>query len=263
LSTEMARSLIALSAIIVMLFIIPLLWPSDPMLTDLESQAQFPSATHPLGTDLLGRDVLSRTLYGGQRTLASAGLSTLMAIIPGMTIGLLMGWYRGQIDHLIMILINAILAFPGLLFALVIMTLMGQGVLPMILAVGLAQIAPYSLITRTAVISIRSMAYIEVAEALGASRWHIIIQHILPNIAPTLLAYLGVTFAYSILNGTSLSFLGLAGEPGIPDWGGMLAEGRYAFRVAPWVGLVPGIAITITVISVNNLVDSLASFNRW
>jgi len=242
-----------------MVFVFPLLWSSDPMLTDLESQAQFPNATHLFGTDLLGRDVLSRTLYGGQRTLVSAGLSTLLAIIPGTAIGFLMGWYRGWVDHLIMIFINATLAFPGLLFALLIMTLMGQGVFPMILAVGLAQIAPYTLITRTAVISIRSMAYIEVAEALGASRWHITTQHILPNIAPTLLAYLGVTFAYSILNGTSLSFLGLAGEPGIPDWGGMLAEGRYAFRVAPWVGLIPGIIITMTVISVNNLVDRFAS----
>jgi ABC-type dipeptide/oligopeptide/nickel transport system permease subunit len=230
--------------------IAPALAPYDPMETNPTAQFQTPNTHHLLGTDLLGRDVLSRVLYGGQHTLVIAALATGIAVVPGVSLGL---WR----SRLVGVLINAILAFPGLLLALVIMTLLGQGAFALALAIGITQIAPCARVTRAAVISVSTQTYIEAANSLGASRRRLIFRHTLPNILPTLLAYTGVIFAYSILNGAALSFLGLGGEPGIPDWGVMLYEGRQAFRTAPWIAAAPGLGITITVVLINRAADRI------
>jgi peptide/nickel transport system permease protein len=179
----------------------------------------------------------------------------VIATVPGITLGLV-GTFAG-VDHLVAVLINAVLAFPGLLLALLIMTLLGQGAVPLALATGITQIAPYARVTRSAVISIRSLGYVDAARGLGATRLRLVVAHILPNILTTILAYTGVIFAYAILNSAALSFLGLGGEPGVPDWGVMLYEGRQAFRSAPWIAAAPGLAITLTVILVNRAVDRI------
>jgi peptide/nickel transport system permease protein len=139
----------------------------------------------------------------------------------------------------------------------VILTLLGRGIVPLSLAVGIALIASHARLTRSAVIQVRSMAYIEAAQAVGASRWHILRAYILPNIQPTLLAYTAVIFSYSILNGAALSFLGLGSEPGVPDWGAMLYENRATLLTAPWASLAPGVAITLTVLAANALADGM------
>jgi ABC-type dipeptide/oligopeptide/nickel transport system permease subunit len=247
--------LIFLLLLLLVVIVAPLFAPSDPMLTDPTNQLQPPSSEHLLGTDLLGRDVLSRTLYGGRHTLLIAALATIIAFIPGVLLGSLS--VIDGADHLIVILINAVLAFPGLLLALLIMTLLGQGAFPLALATGITQIAPCARITRAAVISVRSLGYIDAARALGATRLRMIYVHILPNIFTTILAYAGVMFAYALLNSAALSFLGLGGEPGTPDWGVMLYEGRQAFRAAPWIAAAPGLALTLTVILVNCAVDQI------
>ena len=241
--------------LIAFVIVAPLIAPDDPMATDTANQLAPPSFDHLLGTDLLGRDVLSRALYGGQRTLLIAGAALLIALIPGVLIGVLGGFTAA--DRVLVVLINGVLAFPGLLLALVIMTLLGQGALPLILATGITQIAPCARITRAAVIAVRSSGYVEAARGLGASQFRLIVAHIAPNILLTVLAYTGVMFSYAVLNAAALSFLGLGGEPGIPEWGAMLNEGRQAFRLAPWIAFAPGVGITLTVILTNRAIRRL------
>jgi peptide/nickel transport system permease protein len=253
----MRIALLVLVVIGLLVLFAPVFVSTDPMRTS-SAQLRPPSGDYVLGTDLLGRDVLSRALYGGRRTLLIAALATVLAVVPGTALGLVAGTLGGRLDALIDTLLNALLAFPGLVLALVVLTLLGVGILPLAAATGMAQVAAYARVTRSAVIAVRSTGYVEAAHALGATRLHIMSNHILPNIAMTLLAYTGVVFSYCILNGAALTFLGLGGEPGTPDWGVMLAEGRTAFRVAPWIGLVPGLAITATVWAVNRLADQLA-----
>jgi ABC-type dipeptide/oligopeptide/nickel transport system permease subunit len=257
----MRGQLLLLAAMIFVVIFARFLAPYDPMLTDSTALLQPPGRTHLLGTDLLGRDVLSRVLYGGQRTLLTAVLATVTAICPGVLIGLLVGIYQGWVDKVLAVLLNAVLAFPGLVLALVILTLVGVGILPLALAVGGTQIAPFARVTRAAVMTVLSMEYVQAAEALGATRWQVVIRHILPNIQPTLITLSLVVFSYSILNGAALSFLGLGGEPGVPDWGVMLAEGRAAFRAAPWISFAPGVAITVTILMLSNMADWLAARN--
>jgi peptide/nickel transport system permease protein len=237
----------------------PVLAPADPMQASATHQLQAPNSAHLFGTDLLGRDVLSRLLYGGRRTLAIAALGTTFSVLLGTILGVLAGIMGSKVNGLITMTLDALLAFPSLVFALAVLTLLGPGTLPLAFATGMAQIASFARVIRSAVIRVRSLGYVEVAEAAGATRFHILSAHILPNIRETLLGYTGVVFSYSILNGAALTFLGLGGEPGIPDWGVMLSEGRATFRVAPWVSLVPGLAITVTVWSVNRIADLLIS----
>lgn len=246
--------LLILLGVVLLVVFAPVVVSADPMQTS-GVQLQPPGGDHLLGTDLLGRDVLSRALYGGRRTLIIATLATVFAVVPGTLLGLIAGTLRGKLDVIIVTLLNALLAFPALVLALVVLTLLGAGILPLAVATGMAQVASYGRVTRSAVIAVRSAGYVEAAHALGATRLQIMANHILPNIEMTLLAYAGVVFSYGILNGAALTFLGLGGEPGTPDWGVMLAEGRTAFRVAPWIGLVPGLAITATVWAVNRLAD--------
>lgn len=249
------RSIVLLALLLLFVLVAPLLAPDDPMRTDTINQLQPPNHDHLLGTDLLGRDVLSRALYGGQHTIMIAALATAIAFVPGILLGLLST--LNVADRWIAILINAVLAFPGLLLALLIMTLLGQGALSLALATGITQIAPCARVTRSAVVSVWSLGYIDAARGLGATRLRLIMAHVLPNILTTLLAYTGVIFAYAILNSAALSFLGLGGEPGVPDWGVMLYEGRQAFRSAPWIAVAPGFAITLTVILVNRAADQI------
>ncbi|MBC7870925.1 MAG: ABC transporter permease [Chitinophagaceae bacterium] len=227
------------------------------MQTSTLNPMQTPSRLHILGTDQLGRDILSRLLYGTQHTLFVALLSTSVAVIPGLLLGVSAGMAKGWVDRFITILVNALLAFPSLIFALVILSLLGQGSWQLALATGGAQIALYARITRSATLSIINFGFIESAQAIGVSKTRLMLRYILPNAQPTLIGYGGLVFSYSMINSAALSFLGLGGEPGLPDWGVMLAEGREAFRIAPWVSLAPGLAITLTVWAVHTLVDRL------
>lgn len=231
--------------------------PYDPMTTAPADQLQPPSTAHPLGTDLLGRDVLSRALYGGQRTLLIALAASLIALVPGVLIGLLSVFVSPRVDTVIQAVMNAVLAFPGVILALVILTLIGAGTLSLAVATGVMQIAPTARIVRIAALQARQELYIKAAASLGATRLRLLLHHILPNIMTTTAAYAVTVFSLSVLNYAALSFLGLGGDPGVPDWGVMLADGRTAFRAAPWIGLAPGLAITLTVLLLSTVARSI------
>lgn len=248
-----------LAGILIAVALAPLLVPHDPAQTDSMAGLQPPSAEHLLGTDRLGRDVFSRLLYGGQRTLGIAVLATSVAVGFGLLIGLTAAVAGDAVDAILTAILDALLAFPGLLLALVVVTLLGTSAQSVALATGTALIAQYGRVTRSAVIAVRGIAYIEAAQALGASQMRILIFHILPNITPTLLAFAGVTFSYSLLNSAALNFLGLGGDLGAADWGTMLFEGRVMFRAAPWISIMPGLAISSVVYAVNRLTDRILS----
>ncbi|NWG15137.1 MAG: ABC transporter permease [Chloroflexi bacterium] len=248
----MRRVLTALCLTAALLVFAPHIAPYDPMQTAPTKALQPPDRTHPFGTDMFGRDVFSRLLYGGQRTLAIIVLATAVTVLPGLCLGVAAS--GGPLQQPAVSLINALLAFPSLLLALVILTLLGAGALPLALAAGLSLVGAYARIVRSAVIAVRPALYVEAALVMGASPRHILLRHILPNIQPTIAAYTGVIFSYNLLNSVALSFLGLGGAPGVPDWGIMLAEGRAVLRAAPWISLAPGTAITLVVLAVNYLV---------
>jgi peptide/nickel transport system permease protein len=225
----------------------PVLAPQNPMRANTNEQLQPPGASHLLGTDTLGRDVFSRLLYGGQRTLLIASIATLTAILPGGLLGLASGTATNFGNQILSSVINMLLAFPNILIALVILTTLGIGPLPLAIAVGFSQMGSFGRICRITAIRIRSQMYVESGYVIGATRLHILRFYILPNAQSALISYAVITFSYCLLNSTTLSFLGLGGEPGIPDWGVMLAESRVAFLDAPWLGIGPGLAITFMV----------------
>jgi peptide/nickel transport system permease protein len=231
--------------------------PYDPLRTFPEHVTEAPNSSFLLGTDALGRDVLSRVLYGGRRTLMIATAATTMAVSFGFILGIIAGMSSGLMERIVETLINSVLAIPTLVIALSILTLTGQGWGQVAAAIGVAQIAIFAQFTRSATRTIRSADYVEGARAIGAGWYWRIRYHITPNIMPTLLAFAGVIFSYSILNSAALSFLGLGGSLAEPEWGVMLADGRSAFRIAPWIAIAPGVAITVTIIIVNRLVDGI------
>jgi ABC-type dipeptide/oligopeptide/nickel transport system permease subunit len=231
----------------------PIIAPHDPLTTSLENQLLEPSAEHFFGTDFLGRDVFSRAVYGGRQTLAMAAAATLIAASVGLLLGLIAAYGNRWLDLLASSLIDALLAAPGLLVALVILSILGSGQRSVTLAVAIAGIAPYARTTRDAIQAIQQENFVESAVSVGATRMRILLMHILPNARGILLAFLSVTFSWSLLNGAALTFLGFIGDPNTPDWGIMLAAGRQTFAVAPYEAMSAGVLLAITVGAVNQL----------
>lgn len=247
---------LALLAVILLAICAPLLAPYDPYHAEDGLYLQAPSPAHPLGTDTLGRDVLSRVLWGARQTLGMALLATAITIGPGLLIGILAGFYRGWADRLAMAVMDTLLAFPNLLLALTLIALTGTGPLQVALAVGSAGLPAYARVIRTATLEVSSQPYILAATASGATQRRILTHHILPNILGAALSFGAVSLSWSLLNGAALVFLGFGGNPATPDWGAMLAEGRAAFRVAPWIALPPGLGITLVIYAVNRLASA-------
>ncbi|HMM28105.1 MAG TPA: ABC transporter permease [Aggregatilineaceae bacterium] len=235
----------------------PLLATHDPRAAAPPAQLQPPSREHLFGTDLLGRDVYSRVLYGGRRTFGVALLTALITLGPGLLIGAVAGFRGGWIDMALMTLLDALLAVPALVLALALLTLAGSGSAQIAVAVGVAGIPAYGRVARAAVLEARSRPFVEAARAIGAGPAGILARHILPTIAPPLLAFAGVMLSWAILNSAALVFLGFGGDISAPDWGVMLADGRQAFRTAPWIALAPGVALSATVLAINWLADGL------
>lgn len=240
-------------ALILLAVLAPIVATQDPASIDTAQALQAPSSAHWLGTDRFGRDVWSRMLVGSQRTLITAGAATGFAMLPGLLLGITAAFAPRGVRRVSQLLITALLAFPGLLLALVVLTLLGGGFIPLALAAGISLAAPFAQIARGVLQSTAAEPFVDAAQAAGAGQLHLLQQHILPHAWRVLGPYCAVTFSYAILNTAALSFLGLSGDLSAPDWGTMLYEARMTFQVAPWLSLAPGIAITGLVWTIHRL----------
>ena len=228
-----------------------LLAPAGPLVADTHRALLPPGPGSPLGTDPLGRDVLARLLWGGRWTLRTGLVALAVAVGLGLPAGLVAGSFGGQIEAVLMRIVDALLAFPSLLLAMAVVALLGPGMGSVAIAVGLAAAPAYSRVARSAVLEVRTQPYVDVARAIGSNEWRILIRHVLPNAAAPLVAFAATQLGWVLLNGAALNFLGLGAPPGTPDWGAMLAEGRGYLRDAPWVSTFPGLTLTLTVLAAN------------
>jgi peptide/nickel transport system permease protein len=235
----------------------PLLTPHDPLAMLLDDQLRSPSRAHWLGTDLFGRDVFTRLLYGGRISLRVGIVSVGIALLPGLIMGLLAGYYGRMLDVLLMRLTEVMLAFPGLLLALGIVALLGPGLVNAMIAIGLAGVPRYARLVRASVLTVRETSFVEAAIATGCKSSRVILRHILPNILGPVVALTTLDVGFAILNASGLSFLGLGAQPPTPEWGLMLSEGRGYLLQAPWMTLAPGLMIFVTVLTINLMGDGL------
>ncbi len=235
----------------------PILAPDKPNAMTPVDALHAPSAQYPMGTDQFGRDILSRIIFGARLSLQVGFIAVGIASGIGITLGMIAGYYGRWIDGAIGIFIDIMLAFPGILLALAIVAVLGPNLVNLMVAVGISSVPTYARLIRGAVLSARELTYVEAARVVGAGDGTIMFRHIMPNvIAPAIvLSTLGIGGA--ILIGAAISFLGLGAKPPTAEWGAMLSSGRNFLQQAWWITLFPGVAIMITVLSINLLGDGL------
>lgn len=235
----------------------PVITPHDPTRQNLDQDLLGYSSDHPLGTDKLGRDILSRILYGGRVSLL-VGLTTVaISLSLGLGIGSLSGYLGGWVDQLLMRLVDVLLAFPGILLAIAFTAVLGPGLDHVILALCLIGWTGYARLVRGEILALKEKEFVQAAQALGGSPSRVIRAHLLPNLLPPLLIQATFGMAAAIIAEGSLSFLGLGVEPPTPSWGSMLNEGRQFLLVAPHLTTYPGLAIMMTVLGLNLVGDAL------
>ena len=248
---------LVLLALILAAAFAPWIAPYDPNHIDFLAAMEAPSLAHPLGVDDLGRDLLSRLIYGTRISLF-VGMSTVaIALLVGVVLGLLAGYYGGWLDMIIMRYIDLQWAFPNILIAVYLVAVFGTGLANVIVAISLAYIDDFARVARGVVLSIKEEQYIDAARTVGVSDWRIMWRHILPNAMAPIIVLATVSVSYAILAEATLSFLGLGVEADTPTWGLILAEGRSFISRLWWVGVYPGLFIMITVLSINFLGDAL------
>jgi len=230
--------------------------PHDPVRQDLPRALQGPSWHYPLGTDEFGRCVLSRILFGARISLVVGIIATAIGAGAGTLLGLAGGYFRG-LDGLVMRSMDVLLAFPGILLAIAIMAALGPSLPNVMIAVGIRSIPSFARVTRSMVLSLKELDFVQGAHALGAGHPRVLFRHIFPNSVSPLLVFSSMQVATAILLAAILSFLGLGVQPPTPEWGKMVSDGRSYLMEAPHVSLFPGIAIFLTVMGFNCLGDGL------
>ncbi len=234
----------------------PYLAPYDPFEVR-PNRLEPPSSEHLLGTDRLGRDLLSMLIHGSRISLQVGLVAVGIAMIIGTMLGLLAGYLGGWVDNVIMRFMDILLAFPGLLLALVIIAVLGTGLFNVMIAIGIASIPTYTRLVRGDTLSVKENEYAVAAHAQGASALRIMIRHILPNVVAPIIVMATLGVAGAILASAGLSFIGLGPSPPSAEWGAILAQSRVYIRRAWWLLAFPGMAITITVLSINMVGDGL------
>src|SRR6056297_751106 len=235
----------------------PLIAPYDPLAQNIMGRYKAPSAEHLLGTDEMGRDILSRIIYGSRISLQVGLVSVALALLFGVSFGLIAGYYGGKLDMLIMRFMDIMLAFPSILLAIGIVAILGPQLKNAMLAIGIINVPRFARIVRSSVLSIKESEYISAARALGAGDFRIIFKHLLPNAMAPLIVQTTLSIATAILEAAALSFLGLGAQPPSPEWGAMLSDARSSLQKAPWVATFPGLAIIFGVLGFNLLGDGL------
>ena len=243
--------------------IAPLIAPDDPLEIALSNRL-VPPVWHPegnwgnmLGTDAVGRDILSRIIYGSRASLTVAGLSLMMAASVGTVLGVVSGYVGGRVDSIVMRFADITLGFPLLLFALFLTVTWGPSMVSVATAIAVIVWARFARMVRSETLSIKERDYIALAQVTGLTSWRIAMRHVLPNVASVILTFATLQFGWIILTEASLSFLGAGIPPPTPTWGSMVAQGREFVVTAYWVPLMPGIAITTVVLASNLLGDAL------
>ncbi|WP_306118512.1 MULTISPECIES: ABC transporter permease [unclassified Roseitalea] len=235
-----------------------LLWPVDPLQVDVLDSLAPPSLAHPMGTDDVGRDVLARFIRGAQVSMLVALAVTVLGTLIGGFLGLLAGLWGGLFDTLVSRIMDAILAFPPLIFAMAVAIGLGPGISSAVIGVVLASIPWYFRLLRSEVLRIRTLMYVDSARALGASSFRLIRRHILPQTTSTILIQASSVFSFSILTLAALGFVGLGVQPPVPEWGTMITEGlAFALTGQWWLGFFPGLGIFLLAVSANLIADRL------
>ena len=249
-------------AVVIVLFVLsallgPLVVSYDPLEQNLSANYQNGSWGHPLGTDHLGRDNLSRLIYGARVSLTISATSVAIGLIVGAIVGLLAAYWGGLIDKILMRGADVLLAFPDILLAIAIVAILGRGVRNTIIAVAIFAVPSFARIVRSAALSIVDLDFIHASRALGASDSRIIAGHVVPNCLSPILVHTTIMLGTAILIASGLSFLGLGVQPPDPEWGAMLSKGRELIRSTPVGAVAPGVAITVVVLSFSMVGDGL------
>jgi peptide/nickel transport system permease protein len=250
-----AISFAILAAIILSCVLAPFLTRYSASAQDLSASLAPPSPDHILGADRMGRDLLTRLLYGGRVTLLSALAVVLISALIGVPLGLLSGYRGGKFDMIVGRVCDVLLSFPSLLLAFIFVAAFGRGIGSAILALGLVYVPMLCRLVRSLTLIEKNKTYIEACRSIGFPPAHIVFRHILPNCVPTIMVQLTIDLAYAILDLAALSFVGLGVSPPTADWGAMLDEGRAFLLQAPILALAPGTVIVLTVVSLNIFCD--------
>jgi len=250
-------SLVVIVAMFAMSLLSFVYTPYDPFEFDLSRARQGPSLKHPLGTDELGRDILSRIMYGGRYTLGISLVSVSLGALVGVALGIAAGYYGGKVDTVIMRVVDVMLAFPTILLAIALVAAIGQGVKSLVLAISVTTFPVYTRLVRGAVLQVVSEDYITAAKLLGLSDLRIMVRHVLPNVSSIILVQMSYYMGLSILLASALGFLGLGVPPPKPEWGTMIGGGRVYFFSAPHIVVIPGLFILAASLAFNVLGDGL------
>jgi peptide/nickel transport system permease protein len=235
----------------------PVLVPFNPIQGNLNDRLQSPSATHWLGTDELGRDLLSRILYGARVSLQIQIVAVVLALIVGVLLGSLSGYLGGYVDSIIMRCMDILLAFPGIFLALGIIAALGPGLVNLMFAAGISSVPQFARIVRASILSLKEREFVEAARALGSGSNRVMFRHLLPNCLAPIIVQSTLRMATVLLTASGLSFLGLGVQPPTPEWGAMLSNARSYLIVAPHVATIPGLAIMVVVVGFNLFGDGL------
>ena len=254
------RAMIGLFMLLILVFaavFADVIAPYDPLKQDIINRLQPPSAAHWFGTDELGRDIFSRILYGSRISLTVGLIAVGLSSIVGCALGAIAGYYGGTLDNIIMRCTDILMAIPGILLNISIVAALGTGLKNVMIAIGISSVPAYCRIMRASLLSLKDQEFVDASRAAGASDFHIIVKHILPNSMAPLIVQATLKIGGAILSCASMSFIGLGIVPPTPEWGAMLSTGRDFLRDAPHLTTFPGIAIMFAVFAMNLMGDGL------
>ncbi len=249
--------LFLISALVLVAALGPLIAPYHPLTPDPMNRLKPPSWSHPFGTDSLGRDILSRVIYGSRISILVGLIAVSLSLVPGTILGLVSGFYGRKVDEPIMRFMDILLAFPAILLAIFITAILGPSLLNTMVAVGIVYVPHYARIVRSTVLSLKEQLFVQAVRSLGGNNLRIIVRHIFPNTIPPIIVYATLGMGTAVLQAAALGFLGLGAQPPTPEWGAMLSEGRQYIQNAPHVAAFPGMAIFVLVLGFNLFGDGL------